>query len=182
MSGEMTTSATKAVKFNAILDPSNYPFTFHLLIRSKPPHFHHIHWRGALCRFLHNKYLHLFSAVLLILDMMLLISSMHIEVYHLESEIDDFEIACEAHAHSLHGYGDDNLLEVEEHLKWASVSILCFFGLDIVLSLLGEGVHYLYNPMHCVDIVVVGLSLFFELQNEVSILLSTSFPSQFPLL
>ena len=45
---------------------------------------------------------------------------MQIELYHLESEIEEFHDACEDHAHSLHGYGDDHLIDVEENLKWTS--------------------------------------------------------------
>lgn len=156
----------KAVKIAGHLDPAKHPFAFHLMVRSKPSHFHEPHWRGQLCRALHDRYLHLFMAVLLVLDMFLLISSMHVELYHLESEIDDFHEACSAHAHSLHGYGDDALLETEEYLKWSSVSILAFFGLEIVLCIIGEGLHYLKNPMHSLDVVVIALSLYFECQND----------------
>ena len=105
-------------------------------------------------------------AILLIVDIMVVISSMHVELYFLESMISDFMIACSEQKESLHGYGDRKLLEVEEQLKYTSISILCFFALDIILSLVGEGVHYLRNPLHCLDTIIVGLSLFFELQDE----------------
>ena len=153
-------------RFQSVLDPEHDLISHALLVRTKPPHFHHPEWRGQLCRFLHLAYLHHFMNLLLVIDIAILITSMQIELYHLESEIDDFDEACHDGAHSLHGYGNDYLLQVEEHLMYTSVGILSFFGLEIALCLIGEGLHYLSNPLHCLDIIVVSLSLFFELHSD----------------
>lgn len=159
-------STKRRSRFQSVLDPKHDVVVHALLVRTRPDHFHDPEWRGQLCRFLHSKYLHHFMNMLLVVDIAILITSMQIELYHLESEIDDFEEACHDGAHGLHDYGNDYLLQIEENLMYTSVAILSFFGLELALCLIGEGLHYISNPLHCLDIIVVSLSLFFELHSD----------------
>ena len=136
------------------------------VIRKKPEWFMHDTWRGKLCRFLHSGLVTHTLNLLLVVDIILLIASMQIEVYFLESQVEDYESAYEHHAESLEHYGNHNLLEREEHLKAASIGILSVFAFEICLCAFAEAMVYFQNPLNYLDIVVITVSLYFEVEGE----------------
>jgi hypothetical protein len=103
---------------------------------------------------------------LLIIDLIILITSSQLEILYLESKIDNYDTAKHHNADNLDHYGDDRYEEIEEILVIISITILSVFGLEIMLSLIGEGWSYLYNPLHCMDVVVISLGLYFEIVKE----------------
>ena len=137
-----------------------------LLVKEKPAHFHEEGWRGKLCRFINDPILHHTMNFLLIVDMIIVVVSMQMEVYYLESQIEDFEIACHDGAHSLHHYGNTKLEKLEHQLEYVSIAILSFFALEIILAVIAEGKVFFSNPLHCLDVVVVTVSLYFELDGH----------------
>ena len=85
------------------------------------------------------------------------------ELYYLDSQIESYETACSDHAHSLEHYGTSLLHETEENLKWLSIGILGIFIFENLCVLISEGAEYFSTPMHAVDLIVVIVSLYFEL-------------------
>lgn len=137
-----------------------------LVIRKKPKWFHHNHYRGQLVRFLHSGFVGHTMNVLLVVDIVLLIVGIQMEVYYLESKIDDFAEACEHHAESLDHYGDHELHEQEKQLVATSIGILSVFLLEIFLSIIAEGMVFFHSPLHWLDMVVISVSLFFEVHGD----------------
>ena len=83
-----------------------------------------------MARFLHSDRLHFFMNVLLVLDLSILIISMQLELYYLDSKIESYETACDHHATDLEHYGTTSLHEAEEDLKWISIGILGIFIIE----------------------------------------------------
>ena len=139
-----------------------------LVIRKKPDWYHAENLRGKLVRFLHSGSVGHFMNVLLVVDIILLIVGIQMEVYYLESKIGDFSLACEHHAESLEHYGDHELHDQEKNLVAASIAILSVFLLEIFLSILAEGLVFFHSPLHWLDMIVISVSLFFEVEGDAS--------------
>ena len=137
-----------------------------VLVKDKPEHLNDEGWRGQLYRFVNNPYVSNAINFLLLIDMVILVVSIQMEVYYLESQVEDFEKACHDGAHSLHDYGKKEQEEQEQKLEYASIAILSVFALEILLSIISEGKQFFRNPLHCLDVLVVAVSLYFEIDGH----------------
>ena len=137
-----------------------------VLVKEKPDHFHEPGWQWSLCRIVGDPYVHHILNLLLIIDMIILVVSMQMEVYYLESQVEAFSEACHDDAHSLHDYGNHKIETIEHNLEYASIAILSIFAFEIVLAIIGEGKVFFNNPLHCLDMVVVAVSLYFEIDGH----------------
>lgn len=137
-----------------------------IVIRHKPKWFKSKAWRGQLCRFLHSGFVSHTLNILLVVDIVLLIVGIQMEIYYLESKIEDFGEACEHHAESLEHYGNHELHEQEKSLVAASIAILSVFLAEIFLSMIAEGVVFFHSPLHWLDMVVISVSMYFEVEGD----------------
>jgi hypothetical protein len=137
-----------------------------IVIRPKPEWFNEEHWRGKLCRFLHSGIVGHTMNVLLVVDIVLLIVGIQMEIYYLESKVEVFEVACEHHAESLEHYGNHELHDKEKDLVAASIAILSVFLFEIFLSMVAEGMVFFKAPLHWLDMVVISVSMYFEVEGD----------------
>ena len=130
--------------------------------------------------------------VLLVLDILCVAVAMQLQMYYLESKIHDLEEALEEEgddhhrrwrrglsesAHddghdgsggSGHGheYGDHSLEHTEHNVVMVSVAILSVFLAHSLLLILANGRAFLSHPLAVLDLVVVLVSLVFELADR----------------
>ena len=104
-------------------------------------------------------------AVLLLVDIVLGIVAVTLELYYLESVIEDYEDCtqrgdCPAHSDHL---GDHNIEDAEHKVSYASIAILCIFLLDHVLLFVAIDFAWFKSPLHVFDFVTTVVSLYFEI-------------------
>jgi hypothetical protein len=155
----------KKQKLNVNIDDRN-TFTKYILLRQRPLESYKMTFRGKICRFLHEPTVTSILNGLLIIDLCILIASMQIELYYKDSQIDSFLLAGTEGAQSLDAYGDHGLHNAEIGCMWASVGILCIFLLELLLLMYGMGKEFFTKPMECADLVIVVISLYFELAKD----------------
>mmetsp|Transcript_67042 Transcript_67042/g.135156 ORF Transcript_67042/g.135156 Transcript_67042/m.135156 type:complete len:235 (+) Transcript_67042:164-868(+) len=128
-------------------------------------------WAHEINSWMHDPTTEIVLHILLFVDIILLAMSMQVEVYYLESKVDDLEHSCEHHeCPSHHGelekMGNEAYEHAEEGLVYASVAILCVFLLHSVMLVVANGLKYFKNPLSVLDLTVVLISLVFELADH----------------
>jgi len=137
-------------------------------------HTHETHgWRGSVNSALHGDRAHKILNSLLILDLLALIVGMILELQYIEGDRDAMLVAfkkcvansklCPDPSHMGH-YGDHMLHELVEITEYASMSILAIFFLENMMLVLANGTEFFMNPWHALDLIVVVVSLGFELE------------------
>jgi hypothetical protein len=117
------------------------PFTY----TTGKPH-ESLHISDKIYHFLHNKYVHMFFSALLLVDILIVITSISLELEYLETKLSDYESVVESCQEALHESGDphkcedeelgkDRLIEVVEELAIVSLSILSLFLLESLILL-----------------------------------------------
>lgn len=137
--------------------------TRNVLLKKKPVHFDHPGWRGTLCRIVSNPIVHHLLNTLLVIDIVILVVSTQMEIYYLDTQVENFDKACHDGAHSLEHYGDHTIHTYEHNLEIASIAILSIFALELLMSIIGEGEVFFHNPLHILDVIVVSISMYFEI-------------------
>ena len=156
------------------LDRGNF-FSNHILIRTIPKEaYNDKSIRGKLCRFCHDSKVQNCLNVLLICDLLIVISSIQVELHYKESMIENYKEACALGQEEL--IGDEHLEHVEHGLMMTSIAILICFLIEQILLMIGMGLEFFQKPMEVLDLFVVGISLYFELEaaNFAAILLIIS--------
>ena len=158
-----------------IITPSAYAkITIHfgsLHIGPKSPHLDHhvsptIH--SKVSHFLHSEKVHHILNILLILDIVLLVTSMQLELHYLDSKLEDFkhecmESTCPTSSRDFHHFGNHEIELAEETCAYISVGILSLFALEHIILIICDGFHnYFRFPFQVLDLFVVLVSLGFE--------------------
>lgn len=130
-------------------------------------------WQSKLNEALNSSKVHTILNVLLICDLMTVIIGMLLEQYYSDSQVQGLTEAfkdclekrtlCPDPSHLAH-YGNHDLHEWAERMEYASLAILLIFLLENMLLVLANGCRFFANPFHILDIVVVVVSVGFELQ------------------
>lgn len=133
-------------------------------------------WRGSLNSMLHGSKVHHALNILLLCDLAALMCGMILELHYVESERDDFKDAlincvqnrtlCPDLNHMGH-YGHHSLHEWCHLTEYLSVAILGVFLLENLGLIVANGCQFFKNPWHVLDIVVVVVSLAFELREMI---------------
>ena len=156
------------------LNKDNF-WTNHILMRTIPKEAYNMtSFRGKLCRFCHDSKVQNCLNVLLICDLLIVISSIQVELHYKESMIENYKEACALGQEEL--IGDEHLEHVEHGLMMTSIAILICFLIEQILLMIGMGLEFFQKPMEVLDLFVVGISLYFELEaaNFAAILLIIS--------
>ena len=146
------------------LDRGNF-FSNHILIRTIPKEaYNDKSIRGKLCRFCHDQRTQTVLNILLVIDLLIVITSIEVELMYKESQIEAYKESCTAGKDTL--IGDHHLHDVEHKLMITSISILCIFLLEQIALLIGMGIEFFTKPMEVLDLAVVSISLYFELHAD----------------
>lgn len=136
---------------------------FHIprLKQKEPLNLKDVHWREKLLHAMESRTVHALVIFALIIDLILVISSIAFEIEILERELH----SCEEELHGGHP-GIDPLVEdleiLEEHFVVASITILCLFLVEQFLLFIALQQEYFYNVFHILDVVVVSMSIYLE--------------------
>ena len=132
---------------------------------------------------LHKHYVHTMLNLLLIADLLLLAISMNVELHFKDSIIDGYKVKCFATAEKMPGsrmlgggdngddgvcvvHGDESLHDIERLIIKVSVCILGIFLLDNLGLLFANGMAFVKNPFCLADLIVVIVSIYFELSHS----------------
>jgi hypothetical protein len=129
-------------------------------------------WRNKLNSALGSEVVHTILNTLLVFDLLTVVVGMLLEQQHSDTQVHDIRQAfksciknhklCPSLDHLGH-YGAHSLHEWAELMEYLSLTILLVFLLENVLLLIANGYKFLRNPWHTLDLVVVVVSIGFEL-------------------
>lgn len=160
---------------HVIIDKNLNWYTKYILFKQKPIHHNDDTLHGKLSRFVHSEKLHHALNILLILDIILLVITMQLELYYMESKIHDFENSCKLSLSCLNfnEYGNEKIQHTEHILAKISISILIIFLVELFIVMIADGIiTFFKHPLHVLDLFVVSVTMFFELQNTDNLALS----------